>query len=236
MSTASLTQTDLRIRKAVQQQLEWDSQVDASAVGVAVAEGVATLTGYIDSYAGKLAAERAAKQIRGVRAVANDIQVRLRLDRTDTDIATDAARALGLRPSLPESLQATVHGGHVTLTGSVPTLFQRAVAEEAIRHIRGVKGVVNRVEVLPQPAERDIRREIARALHRDADAHGRGISVTVDEHKVTLTGTVRSWHERESAERAAMHARGITEVDNQITVAWPNLAELNELDVDDPQC
>jgi osmotically-inducible protein OsmY len=174
----------------------------------------------VDSYAAKLAAERTAKRVGGVRAVANDIQVRLRLERTDSEIAADAARALDLRATLPESVQAVVHNGHLTLTGTVRTLFHRAIAEKAVRHIRGLKGVVNLITVTPAVTARDVRREIARALHRDATVGGRGIEVTVSGGKAILRGEVVSWHERESAERAAMHAPGITEVDNQILVTW----------------
>ena len=232
MTTASLTQSDLRVRDAVLQQLEWDSQVEASAIGVTARDGAVTMTGFIDSYAGKLAAERAAKRVRGVRAVANDIQVRLRLDRTDADIAADAARALNLRISLPHAVQAVVHSGVVTLTGTVATLFQRAVAENAMRHIGAVKSVINRIEGLPSATTRDVRREIVRALHRDADVDARRITVTTAGSHVTLTGTVGSWHERESAQCAAMHAPGITVVDNRLAVAWPNSDEqMDELDM-----
>ena len=235
MTIASLTQADLRLRDAVVTQLEWDSQVDASGIGVTAKNGVVTLTGAIDSYAGKLAAERAAKRVRGVRAVADDIQVRLRLERTDTEIADDAARALNLRATLPDAVQAVVHGGHVTLTGTVQTLFQSAVAEKAVRHIRGIKGVVNRITVAPSASGRDVKRDIVRALHRDAEVNARGIQVLVSGDKVTLAGEVRSWHERESAERAAMHATGITQVDNHITVAWPQ-EELVEEGAEDAIC
>src|SRR5512138_2815422 len=120
MSTATLSDADVRVRDSVMRQLEWDPQVEASAVGVAAKDGAVTLTGFIDSYAGKLAAERAAKRVRGVRAVADDLQVRLKIARADDEIAADAARALRLRSTLPESVQAAVHNGHVTLTGSVP--------------------------------------------------------------------------------------------------------------------
>jgi osmotically-inducible protein OsmY len=221
MTIATRTHADQAVREGVERQLEWDSQVDASAIGVAVTDGAATLTGFIDSYAGKLAAERAAKRVRGVRAVANDIQVRLRLERTDDEIARDAARALLLRATLPESVQAVVHNGHITLTGNVGTLFQYTVAERAVRHIRGVKEVINRIQVWPRTSMTDVRREIVRTLHRDADVNARGITVEIDGSKVTLTGTVQSWHERESAERAAAHARGITRVENKIEVVWP---------------
>jgi osmotically-inducible protein OsmY len=221
MTIATRTHADQAVREGVERQLEWDSQVDASAIGVAVRDGAVTLTGFIDSYAGKLAAERAAKRVRGVRAVANDLQVRLRLERADDEIARDAAQALRLRTTLPESVQVVVHNGHITLTGSVGTLFQQAIAEEAVRHIRGVKGVVNRIQVWPRTSLTDLRREIVRTLHRDADVDARGIQVDIDGSTVTLAGTVQSWTERESAERAAAHAPGITRVENKIEVVWP---------------
>ncbi|MBI4262794.1 MAG: BON domain-containing protein [Acidobacteria bacterium] len=223
MTTAVPTQPDVQLRDAVVQQLDWDSQVDASAIGVTVKGGVVTLTGFVGTYAGKLAAERAVKRVRGVRAVANDVQVRLRLDRTDADIAADAVRALDLRGTLPENIQVTVHNGHVTLTGTVNMLFQRAVAEKALRHIRGIKGIVNRIQVTPAATARGVRQAIVQALHRDADVDARGIEVTVSGNKVTITGAVSAWHEKESAERAAMHAPGITVVDNRIVVAGPEM-------------
>jgi len=218
MTTASLSRTDVRVRNAVLQELAWDSAVDASAVGVTAKDGAVTLTGFMDSYAGKLAAERAAKRVRGIRAVANDIQVRLRLERTDPEIAGDAARALTLRLTLPEEVQAVVHSGHLTLTGKVSSLFQRAIAEQAVHHIKGVKGIVNRIEVAASASSRDVQREIVRALHRDADINARNIEVTVTGNKVRLTGTVESWREREAVEHAAAHATGIAVVDNQVGV------------------
>jgi osmotically-inducible protein OsmY len=222
MTLATLSQADVRTRDAVLLQLQWDSEFDASEIGVAAKNSVVTLTGLVDSYAAKLAAERAAKRVRGVRAVANDIQVRLRLERTDSDIAADASRALELRATVPDGVQVVVHNGHLTLTGFVPTLFHRAVAEKAVRHVRGLKGIINRIKVVPVASATDVRRGIARALHCDATIDGRGIEVTVADHAVTLTGQVKSWHERDSAERAAMHAPGITKVDNRISVAWPD--------------
>ena len=221
MTTATLSTADLRLRDLVMQQLGWDSQVDASGVGVAARDGIVTLSGYIDSYAGKLAAERAVKRVHGVRAVANSLLVTLRQDRTDTDIATDAARAIDTHLTLPPTVQVVVHDGHVVLTGTVRTLFQRVVAEKALRYVRGIKGVVNRLVVVPAPSADDVRPRIVRALHHDPDVDARGLNVVVSGSTVTLTGTVRSWHERDSAERAAMHAPGITHVDNLIAVEWP---------------
>ena len=150
MTTALLTQADIRARDAVQHQLEWASSLDASAVGIAAVNGAVTLTGYVDSYRAKLAAGRAAKRVYGVRAVANDIEVRLTLPRTDADVAADVGRALELRSTVPETIQAAVHHGHVTLTGTAHWLFQKHDAEQAVHYIRGVRGIQNFVTVAPQ--------------------------------------------------------------------------------------
>lgn len=233
MTTASITHTDVRLRNAIVRQLDWDPEVDASAIGVAAQDGVVTLTGFIDSYAGKLAAERVAKRVRGVRAVANDVAVRARLDRTDTDIARDAAQALKLIPALADNVQAAVHDGHVTLTGTVEWLYQREDAETAIRHIRGIRGIFNHVAVTPKAGERDVQRRIVRALHRNADIDVQHIAVTVTDDTVILTGTVSSWMQYDAAERAAGSAPGITRVDNQIVVVP---AEPHELEPPDEIC
>ena len=218
MSTTTLTAYDVTVRDAVVRQLEWDPEVDAAAIGVAAHDGAVTLTGFIDSYAGKLAAERAAKRIRGVRAVANDIQVRLRLARTDEAIAHDAARALALRVALPKTVQATVHGGHVTLTGRVPWLFHRSVAELAIRPIDGVVAIANRIEVVPNATTRDVRHRITEALHRVADVNAKNVNVEVHGTEATLTGTVTTWAQREAVAEAAEAAPGIAVVHNLITI------------------
>ncbi len=139
MSTATLTDKDLRLRDAVVHQLDWDPAVEASGIGVAARSGAVTLTGSIDTYAGKLAAERAAKRVHGVRAVANDLEVRLVAGRTDADIAADAATMLKLHHEVPDSVQAAVHHGHVTLTGTTDWHYQRMQAEKAVRYIRGVR-------------------------------------------------------------------------------------------------
>lgn len=221
MSTATLTRHDVRVRDAVMRQLEWDPQVDASAVGVAAKEGTVTLTGYVDTYSGKLAAERAAKRVAGVRAVANDIDVRLKLDRTDPDIAADAAKALELRSTIPEGVQAIVHNAHVTLTGHATWLFQKQSAERAVSHIRGVRSVLNHITVRTQPVARDVKRLIVKALHDHANVDARHISVGVTGSQVTLTGTAGSWLQRDAAERAAENAPGVATVDNQIVIEPP---------------
>jgi osmotically-inducible protein OsmY len=222
MSTATLTDTDVRMRDAVLHQLEWDPRVDASGVGVTAKAGVVTLTGFIDSYAGKLAAERSAKQVRGVRAVANDIEVRLKLPRTDTEIAHDVVRALEARITIPEGVKAAVHGGHVTLTGRVDWLYQSREAEKTVRHIRGVRHVNNRLTVAPRAVERDVRERIVQALQRNANVDARQITVQLSGDKVTLTGTVGNWLQRECAERAAADAPGVTDVENRLAVEPPS--------------
>jgi osmotically-inducible protein OsmY len=232
MATATLVSDDLRVRNAVMRQLEWDPEVDASEIGVAARNGAVTLTGYISSYGGKLAAERCAKRVRGVRAVANDIAVRLKLPRTDADIAGDAAFALNLRESVPRSVKAAVHSGHITLTGAVDWMFQKTQAENLVRHIPGVVGVMNHIEVVPKLGVHDIQKRIVHALHRSADVNAKQVEVKVDGDVVTLSGTVGSWLQREAAERAAGSAPGIRHVDNRITIV-PTFA-LDE--VPDDQC
>lgn len=226
MTTAALTDADVRVRDAVMRQLDWDPEVDASAVGVAAKNGAVTLTGFINSYAGKLAAERAAKRVRGVRVVANDIDVRLRMECTDTDIALDIVRALDLYTTVPDTVQAAVHNAHVTLTGKVDWAFQKRDAAKSVRRVRGVRDVLDYVTIAPRAVERDIHHWIVEALHRNANLDSRGIAVTVTGSVVTLTGTVGTWLQRESAERAAADAPGITKVDNRILVEPP----ANELD------
>jgi osmotically-inducible protein OsmY len=218
MATGAFSQLDIRIREAVSKELAWDSDVDASAIGVAARDGAVTLTGFIDSYVGKLAAERAAKRVRGVRAVANDVQVRLRLDRTDEDIARDAAWFLDVHSAPLDQVQATVHHGHITLTGTVPSLFRRTVAENAVKHIKGVRQVVNRIDVVATASSQDVQREITHALLRRADIDAGRISVSVVGNRVQLTGIVDSWSERAAAEEAASHARGVSSVVNEIGV------------------
>ncbi|MGE0446556.1 MAG: BON domain-containing protein [Vicinamibacterales bacterium] len=218
MSTGTLSDLDLRVREHVVHQLDWDPEVDASGIGVSAKGGVVTLTGSIDTYGGKLAAERAAKRVRGVRGVANDLDVRLKIGRTDADIARDAVRALELRGTVPATVQAVVHEGHVTLTGKVGWLYQARDAEKSVRHIKGVRGVFNHIEVAGGAVARDVRHRIVQALHRDADIDARHVAISVAGGVATLTGHVATWQQRETAERAAASAPGVTRVENDIRV------------------
>jgi osmotically-inducible protein OsmY len=153
-----------------------------------------------------------------VRAVANDIAVRLRVERTDADIAHDAAQALKLIPALADKVQAAVHSGHITLTGTVEWLYQRQQAENVVRHIRGVAGIFNHITVTPKTGQRDVQRRIVRALHRNDDIDAQHIAVTVNDDVVILRGTVSSLMQRDAVERAAGSAPGIRSIDNQIVV------------------
>lgn len=228
MTTALLTDRDLRTRKFVTQQLEWDPSVDASAIGVAAKDGAVTLTGYVNSYAEKLSAERAAKRVHGVRAVANDIEIKLKLGRTDADIARDVATALRIHSSIPASVQAAVRHGHVTLTGTVSWLYQQMLAEKTAGHIDGVRHVINHIEVLPRAGERDVKKRIIQALHRAADVEAHLIAVHVSDGVARLTGSVHTWAERDAAGSAAAAAPGIIMVDNQLVVE-PRPRSLDEV-------
>ena len=225
MSTATLTDADLRVREHVVRHLDWDPAVDASGIGVAARDGVVTLTGVIDTYAGKLAAERVAKRVRGVRAVANDLDVRLKLDRTDADIAHDVALALRLRATVPDTVQAAVHDAHVTLTGRVHSLYQAREAEKALRHIRGVRSLFNHLEIVPPATVGDVTRRIAEALRREADVDARHVHTAVTDDVVVLNGTVTTWGQRDAVERAAASAPGVVRVINDVVVQPPHDAD-----------
>lgn len=224
MSLTSLAETDVRLRDVIIRNLDWDPQVDASGLGVSAQDGVVTLSGFIDTYIGKLAAERAAKRIRGVRAVANEIVVRLKEARADDELAHDVAQSLKNPPALAD-VQAAVHHGHVTLTGKVEWLFQRDLAARLVHHIRGVVAINNYITVAPRTNVIDVRRRIVRALHQLADIDARRIEVAVTDHVVTLSGTVASWGDREAAEQVTAQAPGVTQVNNRIEVASEPLAE-----------
>jgi osmotically-inducible protein OsmY len=221
MSTEPLVNIDSRVRDAVLRQLEWALEVDVRGVRIAAKDGDITLTGHIDTFSAKLTAERKAKRVRGVKAVTNDIEVRPKLDRNDADIAADVAHAFALRSTIPDSVQAAVDMGRVTLTGKVDRLFHAREAERAVRDIRGVRGILNRITVAPSVLEEDVHGRIGAALHRTAEVDARHITVSVSGGTAILTGRCRSWLQRESAEEAAADAPGVTRVENLIVVEPP---------------
>jgi osmotically-inducible protein OsmY len=224
MTAAAMTRNDEQIQREVLEELKWDARVQPNEVGVTVKDGVVTLTGWVDSFAKKWAAERAAHRVRGVVAVANDIEVRLpsAAERNDADIAAAATRALEWDALVPiEKIEVTVSKGWVTVRGEVEWEFQRRAAERAVRRLSGVRGVTNLVTVRPrvQPSATELRRKIEEALIRSVETDAEKLSVDVDGGKVILKGTVHSWMEREEAERVAWSAPGVTSVDNRITIA-----------------
>jgi osmotically-inducible protein OsmY len=222
MAIAITTRIDEQIQKDVLAELKWDARVQPNEIGVAVKDGVVTLTGWVDSYTKKVAAEDATHRVRGVKAVANEIELRLptSAERTDADIAAAAVRALEWDATVPiDKLDVTVSKGWITLKGDVEWQYQKLDAEQVVRRLSGVKGVTNLITVKPRLIPSELKEKIERALVRSAETDAQRITVEVRGSKVILKGTVKSWAEKDEAERAAWLAPGVTWVDNRITIS-----------------
>jgi len=212
---------DSDIKRDVEDELKWDPGIDATDIGVAIHNGVVTLSGFVHSYGQKTQAERDAKRVAGVVGVANDIEVRLPVidQRPDPDIVRDAVSALKVElPFSSENIKVVARDGWLTLEGAVEWNYARERAENAVKNIRGVKGVTNSIEVKPRVAPYEVRRKIEDALRRSAELDASRITVEANGSEVILRGTVRSWAQRQEAERAAWAAPGVTRVENRISI------------------
>jgi osmotically-inducible protein OsmY len=214
--------SDSDIRRDVEDELRWDPDIDATDIAVSVNNGVVILAGYVRSFMQKYQAEADAKRVAGVVAVANDLEVRLpNIDeRPDPEIARDAIERI--KSELPytwEEIRVVVKNGWLRLEGEVEWNYQRERSEEAVRRVRGVKGITNWIQVKPRVAPTEVRRKIEEALRRAAEIDASRVTVEANGSEVILRGTVRSWAERQEAERAAWWAPGVSKVDNRIIVS-----------------
>lgn len=214
-------QSDSQIQQNVVAELRWDPSVSLAEIGVAVKDGVATLSGAVDSFAKKYAAIHAAERVAGVKAIAEELKVLLPSDlkRTDTEIAHAAVNALSWDIEVPDDkIKVRVDEGWVWLEGEVEWQYQKGAAERAVRYLTGVKGVTNSIRIKARAFAPEVRKRIEDALKRNAELDAKRISVETSDGTVTLRGTVRSWTERADAERAAWSAPGVTKVDDQLAI------------------
>jgi osmotically-inducible protein OsmY len=213
--------TDTYLRQTIVDELDFEPSVDAANIGVAVDNGVVTLTGHVASYAEKIAAERAVERVKGVRAIAENIEVRYpgHKQTADDEIAERALSIIGWNVQVPkDSVKIKVEKGRVTLEGVVDWRFQREAAESAVRQLSGVVGVSNLIEIKPNVAPREIKQKILDALKRNAELEADSIRVNVTEGNVVLEGNVRAWYERGIAEQAAWSAPGVRAVQDHLAI------------------
>ena len=213
---------DDKLQKAVLAELSWEPSITAAHIGVTADNGTVTLTGHVNSYGQKHAAEMATGRVKGVKAIAEEIEVRLpfEIKRDDADIATAAANRLAWDTGTPrDAVKIKVEQGRVTLTGQVEWHFQKEAAEREIRNLMGVLGVSNQITIKPRVDTAHLQDDIQLALHRSIFFQPENVHVTAQDGRVKLTGTVNSWQERRTAASTAWAAHGATSVENDLIVA-----------------
>jgi osmotically-inducible protein OsmY len=214
--------TDSEIERDVKAELGWNPDLKSTDIAISVKDGVVTLAGFVPRYIDKYEAEKAAKRVAGVLAVANDIEIRLPAvdERPDPEIAREVVTALKNQlPFSHERIKAVVRNGWVTLEGDVEWQYQRLTAERAVRPLKGVKGIINDIKTRPRVEPSDIKQKIQQAFRRSAEVDANQITVETSGGEVILKGKVRSWLERDEAERVAWRAPGVTKVDDRIVVS-----------------
>lgn len=218
-----MTRTDKELHTDVVEELTWQPNIREAEIGVSVKDGVATLSGFVETYAQKRAAEHAAMTVAGIRSVAEELTVRVPSShvRSDTDIAHQAANSLDWDVEVPRgAVKACVEGGSVTLEGAVDWQFQRLAAVRAVRNLTGVQEVENRIMLRAHTSAADVTQHIQAALRRSAEKGAQAVRVETHDGTVTLRGTVQSWGQRRDVERAAWAAAGVTRVDDCTTVSF----------------
>jgi osmotically-inducible protein OsmY len=213
--------SDLCLRQDILHELKYAPSVDAENIGVAVSDGIVTLTGYVGSYAEKVMAERVVRRVRGVRAVVQEIEVRLpsSIKITDDQIARRAIKIIAWYTTIPnEKVQVKVQNGWITLSGEVEWHCQKVGAEQAVRKLSGVAGVTNLIKVKPCAEVSDVKHRIEESFRRSAEVDAGRIHITVTGGKVTLEGTVHARHEKELAQEAAWSARGVAEIEDHVMI------------------
>ena len=211
------------LQKNVQEALKWEPLLNAAEIGVTVVDGVVTLTGMVDSYAKKLEAEDAAKNVLGVKAVVEDIKIEFGSTwyKSGNEIAIEVLDALKANWELPnDKIKIKIEDGWVTLEGELSWNYQKVAAKESIRNLMGVKGVTNNIVIKPESKDTIEKKEIEKALARNWSINEQDIQISVANNKVTITGCVESFYQKNEAERIVWNAPGVCSVDNQLVIEY----------------